>query len=135
MLIDHNTLGTIFAIYVLTKRLKIDDALVGALTNGSKLLSGIVYAFAAREWHMLLGPIAEFIGEAAPIAMRSLASKLVAKQEVGKINSMFGIAESLAPLIYTPILAAVYTETLTTMPGAFFLVGGVMTVPGILLFL
>lgn len=84
---------------------------------------------------MLLGPMAEFIGEAASIAMRSLASKIVAKQEVGKINSMFGIAESVAPLIYTPILAAVYSATLTTMTGAFFLVGGAMTVPGILLFL
>lgn len=68
-----------------------------------------------------LGPVAEIIGGAAFIAMRSLASKIVSSSELGKINSLFGIVESIAPLIYSPVLAAVYSATLTKMPGAFFL--------------
>lgn len=128
-------IGSIFAIGVFSKWLKMDDALIGALTNGSKFLSSIVYAFAVQEWHVYLGPVAEIVGEASPIVMRSLASKIVPKEQLGKINSLFGITESLAPLFYTPILASIYTSTLTTMSGAFFLVGGIMTLPGIMLFL
>lgn len=124
-----------FSVSVFSSWLKMDDALIGALTNGSKVLSSCVYAFASVEWHMYLGPIAEIVGGASMIAMRSLASKIVCKQELGKMNSLFGIVDSIAPLIYSPILAAVYNATLTTMTGAFFLVGGVMTIPGIVLFL
>lgn len=128
-------IGTMFAVSVFSSWLKMDDALIGALTNGSKVLSSLVYAFASVEWHMYIGPIAEIVGGASSISMRSLASKIVCKQELGKINSLFGIVESIAPLLYSPILAAVYSATLTTMTGAFFLVGGVMTIPGIVLFL
>lgn len=67
--------------------------------------------------------------------MRSLASKIVSSDEIGKINSLFGIVESAAPLIYSPVLAAVYSATITKMPGAFFLIGGIMTIPGVMLFL
>lgn len=84
---------------------------------------------------MYFGPIAEIIGGTAFIAMRSIASKLVSSEELGKINSLFGIVESLAPLIYSPILAAVYSATISIMPGAFFLVGGLMTIPGVLIFM
>lgn len=115
--------------------MKVDDALIGAMSSFSKVLSSFVYAFAQLEWHLYFGPIAEIIGGTAFIAMRSLASKIVTSTELGKMNSLFGIVESIAPLIYSPILAAIYSSTLTTMPGAFFLVGGTMTIPGVILFM
>lgn len=128
-------LGTGFAVSVLSSKLKMDDALIGSMASFSKILSSFAYAFAEVEWHMFIGPIAEIIGGAALLAMRSLASKIVSSNELGKINSLFGIVESIAPLIYSPVLAAVYSATLTKMPGAFFLVGGIMTIPGVMLFL
>lgn len=127
-------LGTGFAVTVLSSIFKVDDALIGSLASGSKIISSFVYAFSQVEWQMFLGPIAEIIGGAAFIAMRSLSSKIVSSSELGKINSLFGIVESIAPLIYSPILAYVYSVTLTKMPGAFFLVGGIMTIPGVMLF-
>lgn len=129
------TTGTTFSVSIFSSLLKIDDAIIGAIANGSKVLSSFVYAFSMVEWHMYIGPISEIVGGASSIAMRSLASKIVHKQELGKINSLFGIVESIAPLVYSPILAKVYSMTLEEMPGAFFLVGGLMTVPGIFLFL
>lgn len=128
-------LGTGFAVTVLSSMFKVDDALIGSMASGSKILSSFVYAFSQVEWHMFLGPIAEVIGGAAFIAMRSLASKIVSRDELGKVNSLFGIVESIAPLVYSPVLAAVYSATLTKMPGAFFLVGGIMTIPGVMLFM
>lgn len=127
-------LGTGFLVTVLSNIFKVDDALIGAMASGSKVLSSFVYAFSQVEWQMFLGPIAEIIGGGALIAMRSLASKIVPSSELGKINSLVGIVESIAPLIYSPTLAAVYSATITKMPGAFFLVGGIMIIPGAMLF-
>lgn len=95
----------------------------------------MVYGFASAAWQMYFGPVAEIIGGTAFIAMRSLASKLVTSEELGKINSLFGIVESLAPLIYSPILATTYSATISYMPGAFFVVGGILTIPGVLIFM
>lgn len=108
---------------IFSSLLKFDDALIGAMSSLSKVFSSFVYAFSTLEWHMFLGPVAEIIGGTSHIAMRSLATKIVCKEELGKINSVFGIVESIAPLAYSPTLAAVYSHTLTTMPGAFLLVG------------
>lgn len=69
------------------------------------------------------------------IAMRSIASKLVASDELGKVNSLFGVAEALMPLVYGPMYTSLYSATLSTLPGAFFLLGGALTVPAVIIFL
>lgn len=80
-------------------------------------------------------PIVEILNGTSFIAMRSIASKLVSSDELGKVNSLFGVAEALVPLIYAPLYAAVYSATMNTLPGAFFLLGGAMTVPAVVIFL
>lgn len=67
--------------------------------------------------------------------MRSIASKLVASDELGKINSLFGVADALTSLIYASMYASVYQATIGTLPGAFFLVGGALTFPAVIIFL
>lgn len=69
------------------------------------------------------------------IALRSIASKLVNSDELGKVNSLLSVAESFMPLVYAPLYATVYSATMDTMPGAFFLMGGVLTLPAIVIFL
>ena len=130
-----NLIGTGFVVSVLSGMLKMEDALVGSIAIISKVPASLVYAFSQVEWHLYIGPIAEMIYGAAFIAMRSVASKIVSSNELGKINSLFGIIESVAPLAYSPLLATIYSATLTTMPGAFLLVSGFMSIPGSILFL
>lgn len=69
------------------------------------------------------------------IAMRSMASKLVTSDELGKVNSLIGVAEALVPSLYAPMYAIVYRATLRTMPAAFFLLGGFLTWPAVGIFL
>lgn len=83
--------------------------------------------------------------------MRSIASKLVPSDElglfncmkhnvvikrefVGKINSLFGVCEALMPLVYGPMYSATYAATMKSMPGAFFLLGGLLTLPACIIF-
>lgn len=119
---------------VLSKMFKVHDAIIGAIAAASKVFSSYVFAFAVLEWHMFVGPVVEIMGGATFIAMRSIASKCVSKDELGKMNSLYSVIESISPLIYSPTLATIYSATISTMPGAFFLVGGTMFIPSIFMF-
>lgn len=137
-----------FSVGVFSHLLKIDDALIGVMSSMSKILSSFVYAFAVTEWQLYLGefhichfhsfrvnktleirvtftaPLVEILNGTSFIAMRSIATKLVESDELGKVNSLFGVAEALMPLVYAPMYASLYQATIDTLPGAFFLVGG-----------
>lgn len=127
--------GTVWSVGVFSHMLKIDDALIGVMSSMSKILSSFVYAFAENMWQLYLGPIVEILNGTSFIAMRSMASKLVASDELGKVNSLFGVAEALMPLVYAPMYTTVYAATMNTLPGAFFLLGGALTTPAVIIFL
>lgn len=69
------------------------------------------------------------------IATRSIASKLVNSDELGKVNSLLSMSESLMPVIYGPLYANMYSATMDFMPGAYFLLGGALTLPGLGIFM
>lgn len=92
------------------------------------------------------------------IAMRSIISKLVPEDElgkkirsryfyvlgfiniwlftiIGKINSLFGICESIMPLVYGPMYSIIYRQTINIFPGTFYLLGAVLTLPAVFIFL
>ncbi|XP_017871002.1 PREDICTED: solute carrier family 46 member 3 [Drosophila arizonae] len=128
-------IGVIFCVGVLSHKLEIDDALVGVLSSTSKILSSFVYAFATLPWHMYLGGLVEIFNGTAFIAMRSIATKLVSKDELGKVNSLFGVAEALMPMVFAPMYTTLYAATLRVLPGAFFLLGGGLTMFSVGIFL
>ncbi|KAM8718996.1 hypothetical protein ACLKA7_011661 [Drosophila subpalustris] len=128
-------IGVIFCVGILSHKLEIDDALVGVLSSTSKILSSFVYAFATLPWHMYLGGLVEIFNGTAFIAMRSIATKLVSKDELGKVNSLFGVAEALMPMVFAPMYTTLYAATLRILPGAFFLLGGALTMFSVGIFL
>lgn len=101
------------------------------------------------------GAVAEIFNGTSFIAMRSIVSKLVPPDElgtmishtkkqnnytraflsIGKINSLFGVSEALMPLVYGPLYSFVYNSTIHFLPGAFFIMGGGLTVPAVIIFL
>lgn len=128
------TLATILSLSLLSNRLKMDDALIGIISSLSKILSAIIYAFAPNSYIFYLGPIAECLVGTTQIVIKSLISKLVAPDELGKIYSLFGVCEALMPLIYAPMYSLLYKWTINVVPGAFYLMGGVLTLPSIFIF-
>ncbi|XP_048513427.1 proton-coupled folate transporter-like [Athalia rosae] len=130
-----NLAGTMVSVGVFSHLLKIDDALVGVMSCISKILACLVYAFASTDWAIYLAPLADIVNGTSLIAMRSIASKLVPTDELGKVNSLFGVCEALMPLVYGPMYSSVYAATMDTLPGAFFLLGGALTIPAVVLFL
>ncbi|KAG6464545.1 hypothetical protein O3G_MSEX014585 [Manduca sexta] len=68
---------------------------------------------------------------AGATSLRSIASKLVNPDEVGKTSSLISISEALVPVIYSPVYSFVYDRTLTTFSGAFYLISAGLAVPAI----
>ncbi|CAG9787165.1 unnamed protein product [Diatraea saccharalis] len=127
--------GTLFSVGVFSHLLKYDDAIIGVISCTSKILSGFMYAFSTKTWQIYIAPLIEIFNGTSFIAMRSMVSKLVDKDELGKVNSFYGVAEAMMPLVYAPMYTTVYTATIKTFPGAFFLLGGGLTVPAVVIFL
>uniref|UniRef100_A0A0A9W4N6 Solute carrier family 46 member 3 n=1 Tax=Lygus hesperus TaxID=30085 RepID=A0A0A9W4N6_LYGHE len=130
-----NLIGTALGISLLTHKLKMEDSMLGAVAYASKVVAAFFYAFASTSFSFYIVTLIEILGGTGMIAMRSIASKLVPSEELGKINSLFGVCEAVVPVLYQPLYSFVYYQTLSTFPGAFFIVGAIMTIPSVLIFL
>ncbi len=53
---------------------------------------------------------------------RSLLSKAVKSDEIGKIYSLLAIVSAVAPMIGNPVFRQIYNFTLNSYPGAMFFV-------------
>ncbi|KAF7270826.1 hypothetical protein GWI33_016233 [Rhynchophorus ferrugineus] len=129
-----NTLGTVFSLAFFSKFLKLDDSILGIISCSSKILASGVYAYATTPLYFYLGAVIEFLNGTSFIAMRAMITKLVLPEELGKINSLFGIGEAIVPLIYGPLYSRIYSSTIDSLPGCFYLVGGGLTIPALFIF-
>ncbi|KAL3275797.1 hypothetical protein HHI36_020541 [Cryptolaemus montrouzieri] len=127
--------GSFLALIFLVKYLKWRDETLGILAFASSMLACGVYAFAYKGTIFYLGAVFDLFSGTAPIAMRSLISKLVHAHELGKTNSVFGICELLAHLIFTTLYITLYSKTLYIIPGAMFLITSVLKCLGIVIFI
>ncbi|XP_022129323.2 proton-coupled folate transporter [Pieris rapae] len=129
-----NLIGTAFSMSLFSSYLKIHDTILGAISCMSKIVASFAYGFARNDLEIYLAPLLEILNGTSFIAMRSIATKLVDGEEFGKVNSLFGLAEAMTPLLYGPLYSQVYIATLHVLPGAVFLLGGFLTLPAIAIF-
>ncbi|KAJ0180102.1 hypothetical protein K1T71_004693 [Dendrolimus kikuchii] len=129
-----NLIGTFFSISLFSNYMKLDDTILGIISNTSKIVAAFAYAFARNNLEIYLAPLLEILNGTSFIAMRSIATKLVSGEEFGKVNSLFGLAEATMPLVYGPLYSRVYIATLNILPGAVFLLGAMLTLPSIAIF-
>ncbi|KAL0892462.1 hypothetical protein ABMA27_015571 [Loxostege sticticalis] len=127
--------GTVFSITVFSKCLQWHDSMLGIISTVSKIMGSFVYCFAPNPTIFFLAPMVEILHGSSMLALRSIFSKLVASNELGKIHSIIGITEYVMPLVYVPMYTQVYIRTMEFFPGAVFLLGATMTVPAVIVFM
>ncbi|XP_026328399.1 uncharacterized protein LOC113236507 [Hyposmocoma kahamanoa] len=132
-LIAHS-IGTIFSISVFSKKLKADDAVLGMISTTSRICGSLVLAFARTDVEVYMAPLVEILNGTTSIALRSIASKLVSYQELGKVYSLFGVAETVMPLVFVPMYSKLYIKMLHVLPGAPFLLTVLATIPALGIF-
>lgn len=93
-------------------------------------------AFVVYPWMLYLGCIVAFLDGTTTTVLRSLISKNVDADEIGKIFSVVGIFQALLPFASGPIFRSLYRSTVEYQPNAFlFLVIGIKVLLFIVVFI
>ncbi|XP_013134258.1 PREDICTED: proton-coupled folate transporter-like [Papilio polytes] len=129
-IITHS-FGALFSITVFSKRWGFHDSLLCLISITSKLAGSVFIAFVRTDFEMFMVPIVEILNALTFTSLRSMISKLVLNEEVGKMNSLFSLVETLAALVFDPTYSTLYAKTLPIFAGTVYIFSAVMTLPPI----
>ena len=79
----------------------------------------IIYAFCVNEWMLYIGGLIAFLDSTSTTMFRSMISKIVHANEVGKVFSIVGTFQALVPFVSGPTFGFLYKATVATFPQAF----------------
>uniref|UniRef100_A0A1I8MAN5 Major Facilitator Superfamily protein n=1 Tax=Musca domestica TaxID=7370 RepID=A0A1I8MAN5_MUSDO len=127
--------GTFFGTAILSKLLKLSDALVGFVSSVTTALSRVLFAFASDTTTFYAGGVADSFVSLRAIAIKTIGSSIVDEEELSKMFSIFSICQPLAQLIFVPIYSDIYEKTVDSFPGAIFLFSEVFAIPNIIVFI
>ncbi|XP_049876746.1 uncharacterized protein LOC126374271 [Pectinophora gossypiella] len=127
-------IGTFFCISFLSKRMQVQDSVIGALAGVSRIAACFVFAFAPTRPWFYSAPLFNIFSHCSLTAIRSMATKSVLPEEVAKLNAVIGVTEALAPSIYMPTSSYIYVSTIDYLPGAFYLFDAALTLVALGLF-
>ncbi len=84
---------------------------------------------------IFIAPVVDILNGTMIIAVRSMISKIIPRNETGKVNSFIATIDSITPLIASPVYNKLYQDTLGYFAGAMFLLSAAITVPPLIIFL
>lgn len=117
-------IGVSIAIPLFTKYFKLSDFIIIIIAFMDKVVADIIYSTSQVSTYLFIAMVVGMISGTANIGMRSVATKVVSENDLGKAQSIFGVCEAVAPAVFIPIYnKLIYNNTIDTFPGAFFLVG------------
>ncbi|KAK9874853.1 hypothetical protein WA026_005669 [Henosepilachna vigintioctopunctata] len=128
-------LGASLCLAIFVNWMKVDDATLGMIGMSSKIVGCFASALAPTPLYFYLAALTEIFNGSSHIAMRSIMSKLVSADELGKMFSIFGLCEALTPLLCGPLYSFVYHQTIDVFPGAFYFVSALLHTGALFIFL
>ncbi|KYB26390.1 probable peptidoglycan muropeptide transporter SLC46 [Tribolium castaneum] len=128
----HNVtwvLGTAVGIYLLHKLLKIPETVMIVIGFISMFIGALVMGLAIYSWQVYAAAFSRALGGVLSPMVRSLVSKIVPNDEIGKVFALIVATESLIGMGGSPIFTAIYNTTISTDAGIFnFVAAGVYVV-------
>lgn len=112
---------------ILSSKLKIHDAILMAVFASCEAVSSFLKPLAASLWQYYLFHILGILGYCKFAIIRSLLSKSIGADEVGKFFSLLALVSSVGPLIGSPAFRQLYNFTLNFCPGMSFYVSAGLT--------
>jgi len=100
-------------------------AIVGGLAS---VTTYVVTALATKGWMMYYAASLSIIGGLTSTPLQSMLSKVVSKDEFGKIFTLSSVAMNIASLLSSTFLQMLYEATVKTFPGAMYVGLSVMEV-------
>ena len=114
--------GTSIIYPVLSYYLGVDDCVLGVVGSISCIDYHAVTGLATKDWHLYYAAGLGVLGISTNVTVRSILSKTSDSSTGGTLFSLFASIEALVPLITSPLIAFIYTSTLSIFPGTIFLV-------------
>ncbi|ROT74993.1 hypothetical protein C7M84_006477 [Penaeus vannamei] len=131
-------IGSLFLVPILTKMLSFTDASLAVLGSLSIMGEYVCYSLVngvSQAFLMWLGPPVGVISNASVIAFRSLSTKLVSKEEKGRISAVMAAMNGLMPMIAYAAYSPIYYTTVDTLPAAQFFFGASLNVLIMIIFI
>ncbi|XP_061705178.1 uncharacterized protein LOC133516317 [Cydia pomonella] len=128
-----HALAAVLSISILSKRWGLDDSVLCLISFTSKLVGFVYINFVQTDFQMYLVPIVQFLNATTYTSLRSMSSKLVPSEELGKMNSLFSLVETLAALVFDPVYATIYAQTMKQFTSAVYVFSGGMAMPAIII--
>ncbi|KAM3963222.1 putative peptidoglycan muropeptide transporter SLC46 [Aphomia sociella] len=129
------TAGTAIAVLLFSRVLKFHDAILGIIATTCKVLGSIVYALAPNKSWLYAAPVFDIFGNSGVTAIRSLGTKVVNEDSIGRMCSLIGFIDAIIPIVAVPVYTQLWSNTLNTFPGAIYLLGAILTVPDFFVFI
>lgn len=128
--------GNIVGLPLFTKILNLNDLIITAISFLDKVIGNVIFIIFTSPTGLYVGTVVGIIIGLSNIAIRSQATKVVSENDLGKAQSLFAIVEAIAPAIAVPIYnQGIYSYTIESFPQAFFLLGVVLFILGIVVLL
>lgn len=121
-----SAVGSLILVPLLTRLISVSDPMlivIGSLSIiGEYCCYGLIGGV-ATGFYIWLGPPAGLISNASIIAQKSMATKLVASSEKGRVSAVMAATQSLMPMVGYAMYAPIYRQTVEKFPAAQFFFG------------
>ncbi|XP_050432603.1 proton-coupled folate transporter-like isoform X1 [Adelges cooleyi] len=121
--------GTLFAVSVLSHHLKINDVVIGVIAGTFDIFAAFGYVLVKQPWQMYIIPLIDLFHGTALTITTSLTSKMVEKEELGRVNSVQGLFSTVLSFVIVALYSATYNYTFEYLTGAVFLLNVILTAP------
>ena len=115
-----NPITMTFAVMILIKKLKLDDINLTIIGMMGLIFSHIIRGSIESPIGYYISVFLASIGSVITIGMRSKLSKIVNKDELGKVFSLVSTFETTAPTISSLIYTTIFSFSINFYPGLVF---------------
>ena len=110
----------------LNAKLRLHDALMLVFIVTSDVIFHVAAPFATQLWQFYIATGIGALGFCKYAVLRSLLSKSITLDEVGKVFSLLALVAAIGPVIGNPIFRQLYNNTIDTFPGSIYLLAAAM---------
>ncbi|XP_045474962.1 uncharacterized protein LOC123680886 [Harmonia axyridis] len=126
-------IGIVLFVPLFTKVFHLSDITILSFTFLDKIATTIIMGLARSNIALYIGCFVSIITNITIVALRSMATKAVSEEDLGKAQSLFGIFEAIGIATLTPLINMVFTATLDDFPAAFIFIETIVYIGCLLL--
>ena len=103
----------------LVNKIKLRDSTISMLESSTSIINLLILVFVHNDWMLYIGGLISFLETSATTVFRSMISKAVKDDEIGKMFAVVGLFHALLPFATGPLFGYLYSETVEHQPNAF----------------